>query len=40
MLVSQNNETAVMLVSQSDVLGAKLFSYVDAFLFFATLYKV
>ena len=31
-LVSQNNETAVMLVSQTSPVGVELFSYANAFL--------
>ena len=30
-LVSQNNETATMLVSQTNPLGVELFSYANAF---------
>ena len=30
-LVSQNNETVAMLVSQTSPVGVKLFSYVNAF---------
>ena len=30
-LVSHNNETATMLVSQTNPLGVELFSYADAF---------
>ena len=31
MLVSQNNETAAMLVSQTNPVGGELFSYANAF---------
>ena len=31
MLVSQNNETAAMLVSQTSAVGVELFSYANAF---------
>ena len=30
-LVSQNNETAAMLMSQTSSVGVRLFSYVNAF---------
>ena len=32
-LVSQNNETAAMLVSQTSPVGVELFSYANAFFF-------
>ena len=32
-LVSQNNETVAMLVSQTSPLGVELFSYVNAFFY-------
>ena len=31
MFLSQNNETAAMLVSQTNPVGVELFSYVNAF---------
>ena len=32
-LVSQNNETAAMMVSQTNPVGVELFSYVNAFFY-------